>query len=218
MSGILIGDLALRWIVTMLFGVSIATYAYIVVAQYCRWTSTISHLLHLTMSAAMILMVWRVGMNLPIVGPLIFCLLAGAWFVRVAIRVSATTRERLTNGYYAVMMAAMAWMYASMHGSLPGHPCHSPDHAQSASLSMNMSGVEMSAREMPATSPELEWITTVNWIATVGFAIAAVYWPCHYFANRRTNLVPHAVRFTRVELLYQATTAAGTALMFAMML
>ena len=26
----------------------------------------------------------------------------------------------MTNHYYAVMMAAMAWMYAVMNGSLPG--------------------------------------------------------------------------------------------------
>lgn len=166
----------------------------------------------------MILMVWHVGLNLPIVGPLILCLLAGTWFMHAAIRVSATTRERLTNGYYAVMVAAMAWMYASMHGNLPGRTCHSPDHAQSASLVMNMSGIEMSAQEMPPTTPDPEWIAGVNWIAAVGFGVAAVYWPYHYFASRRANRVPRAAQFTRVELLYQATTAAGTALMFAMML
>lgn len=218
MSHILIDDLALRWIVTMLFGVSIAIYVYILVAQHDRWMSTVNHLLHLTMSAAMILMVWRVGLNLPTVGPLACCLLAGAWFVRVAIRMSATTFERLTNGYYAVMVAAMAWMYTSMNGSLPGHTCHSPDHTQSASQSMNMSAIEMSTQEMPPTAPDPEWITTVDWIATLGFAVAAAYWGYHYFANRRTNPVRHAVQFTHMELLYQATTAAGTALMFAMML
>jgi uncharacterized protein DUF5134 len=218
MSHIVIGTLALRWIVTMLFGVSIATYIYVLVAQHGRWTSTISHLLHLTMSAAMILMVWRVGLNLPTVGPLAFCLLAGAWFVRVAIRTSTTIGERLTNGYYAAMVAAMAWMYASMTGSLPGHTCHSPGHAQPASLAMNMSGMQMSAEGIPPTAPGPEWITTVNWIAALGFAVVAVYWPYHYFANRRTNPVPHAALLARVELLYQAATAAGTALMFAMML
>jgi hypothetical protein len=218
MSRILIGDLALRWIVVTLFGISIAAYVHILVAQHGRWTSTINHLLHLTMSAAMILMVWRVGQNLPVVGPLTFCLLAGAWFVRVAIRVSATSGERLTNGYYAVMVAAMAWMYASMHGSLPGYSCPSPGHAESASRVMNMSGMEMSTQGMPPSVPGPEWITTVNWIATLGFAVVAVYWPYHYFTNRRANPVPHATQLARVELLHQTTTAAGAALMFAMML
>jgi DNA-binding FrmR family transcriptional regulator len=73
------------------FGVSIATYVYILVAQHDRQTSTVNHLLHLTMSAAMILMGWRVEMNLPTVGPMIFFLLAGVWFVCVAGRVSSVT-------------------------------------------------------------------------------------------------------------------------------
>jgi hypothetical protein len=50
----LTGDPTLRWIVTAVFGVGIATYSYILVAQRARWTSTVNHLLHLTMSAAMI--------------------------------------------------------------------------------------------------------------------------------------------------------------------
>src|SRR5262249_51751470 len=120
MFGMLTGDLALTWIVTLLFGVSNATYVYILVAQHGRRTGTIKHLLHLAMSAAMILMAWRVGMNLPTVGPMIFFLLAGVWFVCVAGRVSLPARDRLTNCYYAVMVAAMAWMYALMNGSLPG--------------------------------------------------------------------------------------------------
>jgi integrase len=52
MSSSLTGDVALRWIITTLFGASIATYVYGLVAQYGRWTSTINHLLHLMMSAA----------------------------------------------------------------------------------------------------------------------------------------------------------------------
>jgi hypothetical protein len=215
MFHILIGDLTLRWIVTILFGVSIATYLYVVVAQHDRWTSTVNHLLHLTMSAAMILMVWRVGMNLPAVGPMIFFLLAGVWFVRVAGRVS---RDRLTNYYYAVTMAAMAWMYAVMNGSLPGQTGHSPDHALSGSLAMNMSGMEMPAQQMSGTVPGPGWISTVNWIATLGFAVVVLYWSCRFFAERRMNPVPHAAQLARLEPLYQAFTAAGTALMFGALL
>jgi hypothetical protein len=224
-SHILIGDLTLRWIVTILFGVSIATYVYILVAQHDRQTSTVNHLLHLTMSAAMIVMAWRVGVNLPTVGPMIFFLLAGVWFVRVAGRVSSATRDRLTNYYYAVKMAAMAWMYAVMNGSLPGQTGHSPDHALSGSLAMNMSGMDMSmsgmempAHEMSPTLPGPGWITTVNWIAALGFAVVALYWPCRCFAGRRMNPVPHAAQLARLEPLYQAFTAAGTAVMFGALL
>jgi len=177
------------------------------------------------MSAAMILMAWRVGMNLPTIGPMIFFLLAVVWFVYVAGRVSSATRDRLTNYYYAVMMAAMAWMYAVMNGSLPGQTSHSPDHALSGSLAMNTSGIAMSmsgmetpAHEMSRTLPGPGWITTVNWIATLGFAVVALYWPCRYFAERRMNPLPHAAQLARLEPLYQAFTAAGTALMFGALL
>lgn len=218
MSHIVIGDLALRWIVTMVLCVSIATYVYIVVAQRSRWTSTVNHVLHLTMSAAMILMVWRVGLTLPTTGPIIFFLLAGVWFAHLAGRVSSATSERLTNCYYAVMMGAMAWMYALMNGSLPAQTTHSPDHGHSGSQVMNMSEADMPSQEMSRTALGLGWITTVNWMVTIGFAVVAVYWPCRYFAKRRTNPVPHAAQLAHLELLFRASTAAGAALMFAVML
>jgi hypothetical protein len=219
MLRILMSDLALRWIVTTLFGVSIATYVYILVAQRRRWTSTVSHLLHLTMSAAMILMAWRVGMHLlPTVGPVIFFLLAGAWFMRVAGRVSWASSHRLTNYYYAVMMAAMAWMYASMNDGLPGYTGHSPDHAQSGLSAMSMSATQMPARDMSPTEPAPGWITHVNWIATLGFAVVAMYWLCRYLAERRTDPRPPPAQLGHVQMLGQAFSAAGTALMFAVML
>ena len=225
MFHILIGDLALRWIVSTLFGVSIATYVYILVAQHDRWTSTVNHLLHLTMLTAMILMAWRIGMEMPTFGPITLFLLAGIWFVHVAGRVSSRVRDRLINYYSAVMMAAMAWMYAVMNGSLPGQIKHSPDLALQASpaintsgMGMNMSGMEMSANEMYRTLSAPGWVTSLNWIATLGFALVALYWPCRYFAKRRVNPELHASPLARLEPLCQAFTAAGTALMFGALL
>ena len=210
----LTGGLPLRWIVTVLFGVSIATYLYIVVAQYDRWTSMVNHLLHLAMAATMILMVWHVGLDVPAIGPLIFFLVAGIWFLRVAGREWPAPTQRLTNCYYAVTMAAMAWMYAWMNGSLPGQTSHSRDHAQSPSLAMGMSATH----GMPQPAPGPDWITAVNWMVTLGFAAVAVYWPCPDVVKRRTNLVTQGRHLTRPELLYQASTAVGTALMFAVTL
>jgi len=212
------GDVALRWFVTTLFGASIATYVCILVAQRGRGTSTVNHLLHLVMSAAMILMAWDVGMSLPRVGPMIFFLLAGVWFARAAGRTSTAPGDRLTNGYYAVMTGAMAWMFAAMKGRLPSQVGHSSDHAQSAAPAIEMSGTDMPAHEMSPTEPAAEWIATVNWIAALGFAVVALYWACHYLAKRRTNAVPHAAQLARLEPLYQACAAAGTALMFGALL
>lgn len=197
----MIGDLTLRWMVTALFGVSIAAYVYILVAQRNRSNGLINHLLHLTMAAAMILMAWHIGMELSAVGPMVFFAVAGACFVRAASRASSATGERLVNSYYAVMTAAMVWMYAVMTGTGPGHA----DPPPSDSLAMDMPGMAMPGHEMPRAPAGLGWITTVNWIATLGFAVVALYWSCRWVAQRQ---------HTRVEPLYQACTAAGTATMF----
>ncbi|MEB3980383.1 DUF5134 domain-containing protein [Mycobacterium sp. 663a-19] len=212
------GDVALRWTVTALFGAGAATYVYILVSQRGHWASTVNHLLHLVMSAAMISMAWGIGMSLPTPGPMIFFLLAGVWFAGAAGRMSTPTGDRLTNGYYAVMMAAMAWMFATMHGGLPSQFGHSSDHAQSAPPAIDMSGMEMPAHEMSPAEPAAHWIAAVNWSAALGFAIVTLLWTCRYFAKRRTIAGPQAAQLAHLEPLYQACTAAGTALMFGALL
>ncbi|WP_454561528.1 hypothetical protein [Mycobacterium haemophilum] len=52
-------DITQRWIVTILFGMSIASITYTLVAQHGRWIRTVNHVLHLMMSAAMISMAWQ---------------------------------------------------------------------------------------------------------------------------------------------------------------
>lgn len=215
MSHFVIGGLVLRWIVTVFFGVSIAGYVYILVAQRGRRTCTVNHVLHLVMSAAMIAMAWPVGMGLPTVGPMVFFVLAALWFVLAAGRAPSATSDRLTNGYYAVMMAAMAWMYAVMNGGLPGQTGHSPDHTLSGSPGMKMPGTDISAPETSWPAPEPGWITAVNLTAAVGFAMTAVCWLYRYFADRRTKPVPHTAQLTHLRLLCQACMATGLAIMFA---
>jgi hypothetical protein len=207
-------DNALRWMVTLLFGVSFAGYGYFLVAQHRCWSSAVSHLLHLAMSVAMILMAWGLGMKPPTIGAMICFLLAGAWFVRVAHRVPRAGGDRITNYYYAVMMAAMAWMYASMKGSLPGQSGHSTGHALTMPSVTAGSGMPMSAHDM-SPEPEPGWITAVNWIATLGFGVVAIYWVYRWMTQRRTNPMPHIVQLICAQMLTQVFTAAGTALMFA---
>jgi Ca2+/Na+ antiporter len=218
MSHFLISGLVLRWIVTVLFGVSIAGYVYVLVAQHGRWVCTVNHLLHLVMSVAMIAMVWPIGMGVPTVGSMVFFLLAAVWFLVVVYRVSSDISDRVTNGYNAVMMTAMAWMYAVMRGNLPGQTDqHLADQTVSGSPGMEMGGMDMSAPELSWTPPEPGWITTVNWIAAVGFAVAAVYWLYRYFyfADRATDPASHTAKPANLGLLSQAFIAAGIAVMFA---
>ena len=173
-----------------------------------------NHLLHLTMSVAMILMTWGVAMSLPTSGPTVFFLVAGCWFAGVACRMSSRAGDRLTNGYYAVMMVAMAWMFVAMNGTAPRRLSHSSDHAESAAVAIDMSGMDMPARQMSPTGSGVEWITTVNTIAALAFAVVALYWACRYLAKRQIPAVPQSRRLAHLEPLHQACAAAGTALMF----
>lgn len=212
-------ELALRWLITVFFAVSIAAYVYIVVAHYRRWPDTVSYLLHLAMSAAMIAMAWGAGMNLPTAAAISFFLLACLWFGRGAGRTSMTTGERLTNGYYAVMMGAMAWMFAMMNVSLTGRISRRSEDVQSAALDMNMSENDMaSAHHMPAAGFGDGWIAAVNWLAALGFTAVALYWACHYLVRRRRNREPRNGHLVHLELLHHVCAAAGTAVMFGTLL
>lgn len=124
-----IDDIVLRWIVTVLFAASTAGYAYIMSAQRVRSIDSVNHLLHLAMSMAMLVMAWPAGMTRSAVGPMAFFLLAAVWFVFASGRVPSGMPGRLTNGYHAAKMTAMAWMYAVMagsrrHGRSPRGPRH----------------------------------------------------------------------------------------------
>lgn len=208
----MIGEPALRWTVTVLFGVSVAMYAYLAVAQHDRWTSRLTHLLHLTMSVAMVLMVWRVGLDLPAIGPTLFFLLAGVWFVGIAVWASSASRQRLKTCYYAVMMAAMAWMYALMSGAVSGVSTHR--HSQPDSEVMDMPGMKLPSHDMAPATVGFPWVSAANWIGVAAFAAVALYWSYRFVGERRMNRVPTTARAVWWEPLYQASTAAGTALMF----
>lgn len=210
----MIDGIVLPLTVTVLFGASFAAHVYILVAQHGPWICTVERLLHSVMCAAMVVMAWPVGMELPPLGPIIFFLAAAVWFVLVAAHVFSSPAARLTNGYHAIMMAAVAWLYAVMGGGLPGRPRHSPDHTMSSSLGMQMPGMDMSVPE----TAQPGWITTLNWIATVGYACAAVYWLYRYFAQHKTNPVLHTDRLAELGPPCQAFMASGMAIMFGAML
>ncbi|OBB84203.1 hypothetical protein A5781_01505 [Mycobacterium sp. 852002-30065_SCH5024008] len=202
-------DNTLRWVVTALFAVSFAAYAYFLVAQRRCWTGMVSQLLHLAMSAVMILMAWGMGMTLPTVAATMCFLLGGAWFAGIAGHAPWAVDGRLTNYYYAAMMVAMAWMYGAMNGSLPGRSGHPGGDA----MDMTMPGRQHAGHHMPEAAPD--WVTMVNWTAALGFAAVAIYWAYRWVARHWTNLMPRAVRLTHAQLVTQTVTAAGTALMFA---
>ena len=206
-------DNTLRWVVTTLFAVSFAAYAYFLVAQRRYWTGVISQLLHLAMSAVMILMAWGVGMPLPTIAATMCFLLGGAWFVSIAGHAPWAFDGRLTNYYYAVMMVAMAWMYGAMNGSLPARSDHQGADAMNMPSHDAASGLQHTAHHLPQVAPD--WVNSVNWTAALGFTAVAIYWAYRWMAQRWTNLMPRSGRLTYAQIVTQTVTAAGTALMFA---
>jgi hypothetical protein len=194
-----INDLALRWVVTVLFSLSALECGYAMTVAHRRPTAVVGHGLHLVMAVAMAVMAWPRGAALPTTGPMVFFLAAAVWFAVVVIRAGGP-RIRGVNVYYLVMMLAMAWMYAVMNGGiLPGqvveHAHHAHGHAEPA---------------YPT------WITAINWIWTLGFTVAAFGWLYGYFAGRQRT--PGRMSFVHFGILCQATMAAGMAVMFGVML
>ena len=199
----MIDDLFLRWVVTGLFALSAAQWAFAIITQRTVWTAIVRYGLHFAMSIAMAMMVWPWGPQLPTTESAVFFLLAAAWFVIATTFLSErTVAKRAEYGYHALMMLAMAWMYAVMNGHLlPG---------QSATLHQ----MGMAAMDMPASGGTPGWITAVNWFWFAGLVAATVFWAYRFAAERSHG----AVRRWWLDSLGQAMTAAGMAIVFGAML
>ena len=224
----MINDLALRWVVTCLFLFSAAVCIASIARNRHSTANLISHSLHAIMALAMAVMAWPRGAELPTRAPMIFFFLAAVWFAVVMVR---TPGHRVANAYHTVMMLAMAWMYAAMGGLPLGR--------QEASASTDMGGMDMGGMDM-AGMPGMDgstghaghgghaghsagthnaaepatWVGTLNWVCTLGFAAAAVYWLYRFVTTR----VQPAEGDSGVGILCQLAMAAGMAVMFGVML
>ncbi|MEV0674544.1 DUF5134 domain-containing protein [Mycobacterium sp. NPDC050441] len=211
----MIADLALRWVVTVLFALSAVECTYALVGSRGRLNAAVSQLLHLAMAVAMMVMAWPRGAELPTLGPMFFFLAAGLWFLVSLLR-SASSEARLLNGYNAVMMVAMVWMYAVMNGNvLPRHgeTIAAGSHDMDA---MHMTGHDAGGPAMAMEHASLQplWIPAVNWLVTIGFVIAATVWLYRYFAARQQS---ETSPFSHFGTLCRAMMAAGMAIMFGVM-
>jgi hypothetical protein len=199
----MIDDLVLRWVVTALFVLSAAEWGFGVVTQRRVWTAIVRYGLHFVMSIAMAVMVWPWGARLPTTGPAVFFLLAAVWFAVATTFVSEkTVAKRTEYGYHALMMLAMAWMYAVMK-----MPTDMP-------RDMPMPDMNMPATDMPASDGSPGWITTINWLWFAGLVVATVFWAYRFAAERSHG----AVRRWWLDSLGQAMMAAGMAITFGAML
>lgn len=206
----MIDDLPLRWLVTGLFLISAVGFA--LLADRKSWTSVVSHGLHLTMAIAMAAMAWPEALGLPPTPAEAFFLAAALWFLIAAVLGTRIIGARLVLGYHALKMVAMAWMYAVMGGHLtPEHPSM-PDTASPP----DMAGMDMPQMEAQPSDASHGWVTTVNWIWAAFFVLATFAWGYRFITLRRRRGA-RAWRI-RVGTAVQAMTAAGMAIMFAVMM
>ena len=214
----MIQDLALRWVVTLLFAFSAGVCIKAIASNRHSVASVISHSLHAIMAIAMAVMAWPKGAELPTRAPMIFFFAAALWFAVVTARGSG---HRAANVYHTLMMLAMAWMYAAMGGL----PVRRRDAGAMAGMDMpGMEGMEGGhaghaghAGHSTAGSGAVEtvsWYGPLNWVCTVGFALAAVYWLYRFITAR---LQP-STGADSVGVLCQFAMAAGMAIMFSVML
>lgn len=199
----MIHDLILRWVVTGLFAISAAECARAILTTHRAGTRAVSHGWHLLMAVAMAAMAWPWGARLPTTGLAAFFLLGAGWFVAVAV-VTARTRGRLAlNGYHALMMLATAWMYATMNPHLlKSQPATSMPGT-------DMPGMDMGAAHVSASSGHPVWVSAMNWLGAIGFAVAAVGWTYSYLHQRQ-----YTAAWTSLGNLGQAMLAGGMSILF----
>lgn len=204
----MIYGLVLRWVVTGLFLLAAAECLLPVVTQRRSWTSVMSHGLHFVMAVAMAAMAWPWSTRFPTTGLAVFFLLAAVWFVTVGVVSARTTAPRVLYGYHGLMMLATAWMYAIMNVHLLPVGSSIQHHTEP---DMSMPDMDMAAMtSMPASSGSPLWLDVVNWLGTVAFAVAAVFWACRHVIQRRQG----TTRYRSLGNLGQAMMAAGMATLF----
>lgn len=210
----MIQDVALRWVVTLLFGFSAVVCIRAIIGNRHSAAAVISLSLHALMAIAMAVMAWPRGAELPTRAPMVIFAVAALWF---AVMTGRNGGQRAANSYHTLMMLAMAWMYAAM-GGLPLRTTAHPDMAGMDGMS-GMSPSEHAghgSHSGHAAGATAGWVGAVNWLFALGFGIAALFWLYRYITTGRQGKEEASGR--RVGVLCQAAMASGMAIMFAVML
>ncbi|TCP42629.1 uncharacterized protein DUF5134 [Tamaricihabitans halophyticus] len=117
----------LRWLLTLVFAATTLWYARVLVLPAARLAVRVDAAWHMLMSIAMVAMAWPWGMSLPTVPQTVLFGVASVWFIgRIAFHrggdhAGTLAASRSAGVHHAAMMAAMAWMVASMPSLMSGH-------------------------------------------------------------------------------------------------
>ncbi|GAA4397458.1 DUF5134 domain-containing protein [Tsukamurella soli] len=197
----MISDPFLKWAATVAFLVTAVFWLARAGSRSASVAGRFTGALHVVMSLAMLTMVWP---NLPgvtaTVGMTVFGV-AAAVFVALL----GTRREhRVENGYHALMMATMVWMYAVMDPSIVGGV-----HSMSGGGSMDMGG------GMTMSMPMSTTMHLPGWAGYLDLAIGLVYlgfaaaWVAYAYHEAHAHDRAH-----RLTGAMQAVMAVATAAMF----
>jgi hypothetical protein len=219
----MINDPIVRWIVTLLFVFSAGVCISAIVRNRRSTPTVITNSLHAVMAIAMAVMAWPRGADIAPRGPMLFFLAAAGWFAVVPAKADG---HQVRNTYHAVMMIAMAWMYAAMGGL---HLRSNADPASTAMPEMDMAGMSTAmdggashaghTGHMVAAysgAGPVTWLGSLNWLCAIGFAGAAVFWLYRFIATRMQASGDES--HSSFGTLCQFAMAAGTAVMFGVML
>jgi hypothetical protein len=155
----------LLWALTVLFVVCIALYGRQAIGAH-MWQRRVGWWLHVLMSAAMIVMVWPVGMSVPALLYVLVFTAGALYFVYLGVfgpNVDHTF-------FHAVMMAGMVVMAVAMTSA--AMPAMSSTPAMGAGHHMAMAGAGAQAAGY-GTPPA--WISVVGGVAAAGFLVAALW-------------------------------------------
>lgn len=199
----MIDDIVLRWVVTGLSALGAVAWGYVLLNRRRSWIEVVRCAVHVVMAIAMAVMVWPWGTQLPATAPTVFFAVAALWFVILAVVSAETVPLRTVYGYHALMMLAMVWMYAFIHGLVP--PAHSSNHHHH--IDMDMAGMVV-----PTTVGSPGLIATMNWFWFVGFGLAAGIWASGLGVKRADESAPGSWRSLTAPA--QATMAAAMSIMF----
>ena len=199
----MITDPFLKWAVTLAFVVTAVFWAARSGGRSATIAGRVTGILHVVMSLAMLAMVWP---HLPNVsttaGMIVFAAAAVTFVILLVVR----REHRVENGYHALMMATMVWMYAVMDTSIIGGT-----RTSSVGGSMDMGGG--TTMSMPA----MMTMRLPSWAGSLDLAIGLVYvvvagaWVAYAYRRTPGHDITHAHNRTGAM---QAVMAGATAAMF----